>query len=368
MVRSLQRLAKVELGFRAERLLTLEYRLPANKYPEGPQQSAFHQAVVERVRALPGVRGAAAVRALPFSGNGSNVEFELPGQPGANEAGVLRGQLNTVDTGYFAAMGIPLLRGRAFESGDDASTPTVVLINRFMAERHWPGRDPLGRPVHFPGTPARTATIVGVVGDVKHSALDETATAQIYAALPQNPHIFNTLVVRSEAEDPLALAAAVRSAVWSVDGDQPVWKVRSLESLVEGSLGLRRFLVKLMTVYSLLALALAALGLYGVIAYAVASRTHEIGVRMALGAAARDVLGLVLARGLRLAGLGVAAGLLAALALGRAVSGLLFGVSAWDPLTLVSMAGLLLGVALLASWLPARRATRVEPIAALRYE
>jgi predicted lysophospholipase L1 biosynthesis ABC-type transport system permease subunit len=236
-----------------------------------------------------------------------------------------------------------------------------------MAERFWPGQDPVGRTVRFPDEPPRTATIIGVVADVKHNGLDDEPVPQIYAAQAQNFHIFATLVVRTEG-DPMAMAAAVRGAVWSLDKDQPVWKVRTLESLFERSLGVRRFLTRLLSAYAGLALALAAVGLYGVVAYSVASRTREIGVRVALGAGRGEVLRLVLVRALLLAGAGVTIGLVGSAAADRALRSLLFEARASDPALLALVAFLLVSVALAAAWAPARRATRVDPLVALRTE
>ena len=242
----------------------------------------------------------------------------------------------------------------------------MVVINQRMARRFWPSDDPIGKQIRFlPG--GETAAIVGVVGDVKHYGLDDRETSQAYVAYSQNPHIFATLVVRVTS-DPLKMAGDVRSAVWAVDKDQPVWKIRTLESLVTSSLGYSRFMMFLLTGYSLLALVLAAVGVYGVISYTVSQQTHEFGVRMALGAQGRDVCRLVLRKGLLLVLAGVAAGLAGAFALTRVMEKLLFSVSVTDPLTFAAISLLLSGVALLAIYIPARRATKVDPMVALRYE
>ncbi len=367
LLRSLDALTRVSPGFEASGLLTMEYRLPANKYPQGPQQWEFHRQVAERVRALPGVRSATLMRALPFSGNGSRLYYDVPDKP-APPDNLPRTWFNEVDGATFSTMGIPLLRGRGFDDArDTADSPRVVVVSQRMADLSWPGQDPVGKTIRIMASPAVTAEVVGVVGDIKHSALDEVALPCVYAPQPQKPHIFNTLVVRTEG-DPMSMAAAVRGAVWSVDRDQPVWKVRTQESLVETSTGFKRFVSRLLAVYAALALALAAVGIYGLMAYSVAQRTREIGVRMALGAHARDVLGLMLRDGLKLAALGVMVGLPAAFALTRLMRSMLFGTSPADPATFAAVAALLLAVAGVASYVPAWRATRVDPLAALRHD
>jgi putative ABC transport system permease protein len=274
-----------------------------------------------------------------------------------------------VDPAYFETMGLPLLRGRGFSERDAAGRPPVVIVSRRLAELHFSGVDPVGRQIGFPGQnpPAPLAEIVGVVGDTKQYGLDEPDLGFVYAPQAQSPHIFNTLAVRT-AGDPMQLAAAVRAAVWSVDPEQPVWKVRTQQSLVEQAKGLPRFLAQLMGGYAVLALVLAAVGLYGVTSYAVTQRTREFGLRMALGAEPGDVLRSVLRRGLALAGVGLVLGLAGSLALGRVIGNLLFATQPTDAVTLVSVALLLVAVAGLASFLPARRATRVDPTTALRYD
>jgi putative ABC transport system permease protein len=366
MVKSFLKLAGVAPGFDPDNLLTLEYRVPRNKYPQPAQQWAFHKDVVERVRQLPGVESAAAVGALPHSGNMMTTGFVPSHQADLPAGQEPRAQLNRADQYYFSAMRIPLLSGRVFSERDHADAPRVVVINRAMAERFYADRDPVGQTVRLTEGNV-TATIIGVVGDVKHYSLDEPTVAQIYVAYPQDPFIFTTLVVRTQTE-PMAMAGTVRAAVWSVDKDQPVWKVRTMEFLLDRAVGSSRFLTSLLTGFSILALLLAGVGVYGVLSYAVTERTHEIGVRMALGAGRRDILRLIARQGLLLAGVGVGAGLVAAFLLTRFLTQLLFGVSPTDPLTFVGVAALLLVVALAACFVPARRATKVDPMVALRCE
>lgn len=365
MLRSFQKVSNVRIGFNPDHLLTLEYRLPANKYPDGATQWETHRRIAERVRALPGVVAASVVRAVPFGGNGSTIPFEVPGAPPVSPEDRPRVLINFPDAHYFETMQIPLIRGRGFTEADGPNAPPVIVINQLFAERYWPNQDPIGRTVLFPD-PSRpiTATIVGVVGDVKHYGLADTERMQAYAMQAQQPYIFNSLVVRTSG-DPAAMAEAVRKAVWSVDPEQPMWKIFTMDFMVDRSVGPRRFLMWIMTVYSGLALLLASVGLYGVMAYQVAQRRREIGVRMALGAQRGDVLRLILRRGVRLTSIGLVLGVGAAIGLGQSIRSMLYGVDATDPQAFVGAAVVLSAVALLASYLPARRATRANPVTVL---
>ena len=365
-IKSFYKLLRVDPGFETENLLTLEYRLPRNKYVESSAQWEFHRQVVEQLKAVPGVQSAALVRGLPLTGNSGSVRITPPDgvtPPGGREPQVL---FNTTTPDYFATMGIPLVQGRLFGDGDRLDTPFVLIINQTMARRFWPGQDPVGKQIKFVGddTPG---TVVGVVGDAKQDWLSEEQRPQIYSCYGQSPGLFATVVVRTKVE-PLSLSRAVREAVWKVDKDQPVWKVRTVESLMAYNVADKRFLMLLMVVFAALALTITAVGLYGVVNYTVGRRTHEIGIRMALGARARDVLRLVVLQGMRLALTGVGVGLIASFALTRFIQSLLFGISATDALTFTGVAALLGGVALLACYIPARRATKVDPLRALRYE
>jgi putative ABC transport system permease protein len=366
LINSFYRLLRTDPGFAPENLLTMEYRLPKNKYAKGEEQWEFHRRVVERVREVPGVQSAAVVGGLPFSGNGGSTIFTLPDRPLPPRGKEPRALLNRAGDGYFETIGIPLLRGRFFTEQDKPDAPVVVLINQAMAQTYWPGQDPIGKQVQIPEEKI-TASIIGVVGDAKQFELGERQRPQIYSYYSQSPNIFATLVVRTNVE-PMSLADTVRAAVWAVDKDQPVWKIRTVESLLERNVAPRRFVMTLMAVFAGLALLLTAVGLYGVISYSVSQRTQEIGVRMALGAQARDVLALIIKQGMKLTLVGVAIGVAASFALTRVMASLLYNVSATDPLTFISAALVLACVAFLACYIPARRATKVDPMIALRYE
>lgn len=365
-IKSFYRLLQVDPGFKTENLLTLEYRLPRNKYVEPAAQWEFHRQVVEQLRAVPGVQSAALIRGLPLTGNGGPVRIILPDGETPPKGQEPQALFNTATPDYFATMGIPTVQGRLFGEGDRLDTPVVFIINQTMASRFWPGQDPIGMQIKIVGddTPG---TVIGVVGDAKHYWLSEEQRPQIYNCYSQSPGLFATVVVRTKV-DPMSLSQAVREAVWKVDKDQPVWKVRTVESLMAYNVADKRFLMLLMVLFAALALTITVIGLYGVVNYTVKRRTHEIGIRMALGARAGDVLKLVVSQGMRLAMTGVGVGLIASLALTRFIQSLLFGVSATDALTFTSVSALLGGVALLACYIPARQATKVDPLIALRHE
>jgi putative ABC transport system permease protein len=366
LIRSFDKLLQVNVGFNTERLLSLEYRLPRNKYKEPVAQWNFHRQVVDRLQEVSGVKSASLVRGLPFSGNGGTTRIVLPDREPAPKGMEPEVMFNTTMPNYFETIGIPLLKGRLFGNQDQANTPTVVVVNQTMAQRFWPNQDPLGKQIKF-AQEGSSATIVGVVGDAKHYWLEEDQRPQMYDVYSQDPGLFATVVIRTNVE-PLSLTEPVRQAIWKVDADQPMWKIRTVEFLVDRSTADRRFLMALMGIFAGLALVLTIIGLYGVISYLVNQRTQEIGIRMALGAQVGDIMRMVLKQGMVLVLAGVALGLAAAWMLTRLMSTLLFHVSATDPLTFVSIALLLIAVALLACYIPARRATKVDPLVALRYE
>jgi putative ABC transport system permease protein len=366
LIKSFYKLLQVDPGFKPANLLTLEYRMPRNKYAKPDGQWEFHRQVVERLQEVPGVESAALVRGLPFSGNGQSVRIVLPDREAPPKGQEPQVMWNTATPNYFETIGIPFVRGRLFDSRDQLNTPAALVINQTMARRFWPDQDPIGKPIKLlaDGT---LGTVVGIVGDARHYYLSEEQQPQVYDCYSQFPGIFATVVVRTNVE-PMSLAPSVREAVWKVDKDQPMWKVRTEEFLINRNVADKRFLMLLMGIFAALALTITAVGLYGVVSYTVGQRTQEIGIRMALGAQTPDILAMILQQGMRMVLIGVVVGLAAAFALTRLMASLLYGVSATDPLAFTAIALLLAGVALLACWIPARRATRVDPMVALRYE
>jgi len=365
LIKSFWRLQQVEPGFDSRNLMSVEISLPPAKYGERTQSVAFYQQMLERVKTLPGVQAAAIINHPPFSGRRSHNPFQIEGRPAPTNPSEWPGaDYRTISPDYFQAMSIPLLQGRAFNEHDAADAPNVGIISQACAERYWPGEDPLGRRIKAGGA---WMTIVGVVGDVKQSGLDFSAAPHIYVPSWQTPWLRVGLLART-ASEPLSFVPAVRRQIQTVDRDQPIYNIHAMEELINESVSLRRLNLLLLGAFALVALALATVGIYGVIAYTVTQRTQEIGIRMALGAGRRDVLRLLIGQGMKRALLGVGIGLAGALALTRLMKTLLFGVSATDPLTFAGVVVLLTLAALLACWLPARRATKVDPLTALRHE
>ena len=365
LIRSVARLYSVDPGFNPERVLTMNVWLPHAKYPEAPDYIAFYERALERIRALPEVEAAAMTSVLPISENFDQRTVEAEGQPkGPGENPNVDNYFVTPD--YTRAMSIPLLRGRALTEHDGADAQFVVLVSESTARQLWPGEDPIGKRIRYHNSdevrPWRV--VVGVVGDVKQYALDRPAKIAIYTPVAQFPTSAMTLVVKTRTT-PESLIAPVRREIRALDPDQAVFSIRSMEELLADSISLRRFSMLLLGVFAALALLLAAVGIYGVIAQSVAQRTREIGIRMALGAQSGDVLRMVVRQGMTLTLLGVGAGLLGAYALTQLIAKLLFGVAPNDPLTFGVIAFLLLTVSLLACYLPARRAARLDPMIAL---
>jgi putative ABC transport system permease protein len=357
----------VKPGFATAEMLTGEFRLPAVKYATPERISQFMTSALSAIRAVPGVRSAGFIRSMPLSGNWGGVQYATESQGDLTTTKAPAAQQNTISDGLVATMGMRLVAGRDFDARDRADAPPVAIVNEALARRTWPGQTALGRRLRLLGPPDTWVTVVGVVGDVKQLTLREPPTAQVYQPMLQAPGIFNTVAARVDG-DPDAFAGKVRAAIWSVDPDQPVWKVRSMESLVADDLAAPRFTMLLTSAFALLALLLAAVGVYGVMSVAVAQRTREVGIRMALGARRAQVVRLVLGRGVRVVAVALALGLTGAFGLAPMIRAQLYGVAVTDPVTFVAMPVLLAAVALLACYLPARRAARIDPMAALRTE
>jgi putative ABC transport system permease protein len=367
LIRSFGKLLRSELGFESKNMLTLEYRLPRTKYKEPDAPWNFHRQVLDRVQEIPGVQSAALVRGLPFTGNTGTTGIALLDREAPPAGRAPQVLFNLASGGFFSTAQIPLIRGRLFNEQDRADTAIAFVINQTMARRFWPDQDPIGKQIKLLEEEGVVGTVVGVVGDTKQFALNDPPAPQLYASYTQQPIYFATLVVRTNVE-PMRLSEPVRQAIWRVDPDQPMWKIRSVDWVVERSVADRKFLLALMIMFAALALALTVVGLYGVISYLVSQRTQEIGIRMALGAQVHHILQLILKHGVTLVSLGVVIGLVAAVLVTRLMSHLLYGVTATDPLTFSAIALLLTFIALVACYLPARRAAHVDPVIALRSE
>jgi len=374
MLRSFSRLRSVNPGFRTDHALTLRVSLPV---PNGQITTAdenrfvtFFDRTLARLSELPGVTAAGASNMIPLDGNGTDRLIEVEGYIPRDKSDMPDAQNRQVTPGWFAAMGIPLVNGRLVERADDEKAPRVLVVNEAFAKRFFPNGDAIGKRIRLGKLTADFpwATIVGVVGDVRGFALDEPPQPTMYwpvAQIRATPSL--AIVVRTQS-DPAALAAAVRDAIGEIDQTQPIYDMQPLDQLVAKSLGQRRFTLTLMVLFGVIALILSAIGIYGVMAFAVSQRTQEIGIRMALGANAVDVLKMVVGSGMFLAVIGVAVGLIGAFAVTRLMASLLFGVSPTDLMTFGFVTAGLLLVALLACYIPARRATKVDPLVALRYE
>ena len=367
LIRTYSRLLQVDPGIDSSNLLTLSVTAQSYKYPESEQFVAFFEEVIAAVREAPGVEGAAMIRPMPLRADtfsGESFRFSIPGQPempaGEERSAVLR----FASPGYFKTMGIPMMAGRDFTSRDDRESPLVLVVNKTAADRYWPDEDPVGQKIQVGDS---NAEIIGVVGDVRQLSLAQEPSPAVYSAFTQISRVGMTLVVRTTG-DPLATLATVQNAIWEVDPDQPITQMATMGDLVLSSVAQPRFSMSLLAIFAALALLLAAVGIYGVISYSVSQRTHEIGLRMALGAETGDVLKLIVRHGLFLASLGIGIGLVGAFLVTRLMESLLYGVAALDVTTFAFVAVLLGVVALLATTVPALRAARVDPMVSLRSE
>ncbi len=364
MARSLLRLQQVKLGFNPENLLTLNISLPQAKYREAVQREAFYRDLMRNVSALPGVQSAAVIGPLPLAGD-EVWEFFIEGRQMMPDGRGANANFRRCTPDYFRAMAIPLLRGRFFNEQDMRQTEQVVIINQTMVRQFLPNDDPLGKRIAFSGPQGPWHTVVGIVGDIRHLGLDKEAGLELYRPFAQTSARTMTLVARSTL-DSNSLATAIRREVLKLDPAQPIYSVRSMEEIVSGALAQRRINALLLSLFAAVAMVLAAIGVYGVMAYNVSQRTHEMGIRMALGARTNDVLRLVVREGMTLAAFGVGIGLIVSFALTWLMKDLLFEVKPTDPLTFAVIAILLTLVALVACYVPARRAAKIDPMVALR--
>ncbi len=373
LLRSFFGLVQTDPGFAADRVVALQAFI-WDRYPKPEQRVAFTEQVIDKLKTVPGVTDVGLTTALPFleSSLDASLPFTIEGQPPPPPGQEPTIYWTVANPEYFSAMGMRLQRGRAFNEFDRRDAPPVTIINETLARRYFPNEDPVGRKLMVRGrqrgsAPPQPVEIIGVVSDVRHDGLDQQPRAEHYRPFTQISNGSTIFVVRTSV-DPATLISTLKARFWEVNSAQPLYAVDTLDNLVAQSLRGRRFSLLLLSVFAGLALLLAMIGIYGVMSFITAQRTHEIGIRMALGADARDILKLILRRGLQLTGMGTGFGLAAALLLTRFLQTMLYGISTFDPLTFASVAVLLMGVALAACWLPARRAMKTDPLVALRYE
>ncbi|HUQ79644.1 MAG TPA: ABC transporter permease [Gemmatimonadaceae bacterium] len=367
LIRSFMHLQRVDLGFRPDHLLTMRISMPRAKYPTPQAIAAFQTSVVERTKQIPGVQEAGVITDIFLSATPNSTNITLDGREMSPREQGVEVPLDAVSPDYFRTMGIPLLRGRTFTAADNLDAPEVVIVNENMARHFWPNEDAIGKRFRY-GSPQSTAplmTIVGVVADMRRTGFDSPVRYETFRPNTQRVLTFFTLVARTAGE-PLASVPAVRAQIRSLDADQPVFQVASMDQLLSSMVAQRRFSMTLLGVFATLALVLGVVGVYGVTAYLVAQRTREVGVRLALGAQPSQVVALVVRQGMAMAAIGLATGLVGALAAGRFMTGLLYGVSPYDVSTLAGVAIVIALATLAANWVPALRAARVDPLTALR--
>ena len=377
MIKSFIKVQGANPGFNTQSLLTMRLSLPRSKYSDFNHQTRFFQELIERIQSQPGVQSAAAINALPLSGSTADRSFKIEGRtPSPGEAGPDE-ELRFISSGYFATMGMPLFRGRDFTERDNSGAPRVAIVNQALADRYWSGDDALGKRIAYSGLgegKPNWCEIVGVVGNVKHIGPDIPAKPEVY--LPYLQPLFSAassaigpmyLVIRS-ATPPANLTPSIRGAIASIDANQPVSNVKTMGERLNAALAQRRFNMLLLVIFAGVALLLASIGIYGVMSFAVTQRTRELGIRMALGASASNLLRLILGQGMALALIGVIGGLAASFVLTSLINSLLYEVSATDPLTFFAVSVILIAVAMGACFIPARRAMKVDPMVALRHE
>lgn len=370
LINSFMRLRNLDPGFQSDHVLTLGIVLPQSKYPDRSKRAAFYSEVLRRVESLPGVKSAGVVNWIPLVFQGDSIGISIEGQPDPNLSQRPNAATRVINPNYFASMGMRFLKGRNLDDRDKSTTVPVAVISESMAKRFWPNQDPIGKRF-TPGDPTQPdqwIQVIGVVNDIRQFELTAEPKPQMYLTYEQVGFFApRYLVVKTDVE-PSSLAGAVRNAVWEVDKDQPVSNIATMEEVLSDSIARQRFSMLLLAIFAGVALVLAAVGIYGVMSYSVAQRTHEIGIRMALGAQTSAVLKLAVGYGLKLVLVGVVVGLIAAFLLTRVMSTLLFGVTPTDPMTFAVISAILIFVALIASYIPARRATKVDPVIALRYQ
>jgi putative ABC transport system permease protein len=368
IVRSFLRLQEVNPGFQPDRVITVQLFLSPTKYATDPQQAAYAARLVERLRDLPGVASAGAVSVMPLGDIRITAELAFEGRQSAPGEPVPLGDWRAATPGYFETMGIPLREGRGFSAADDAQAPAIAVVDENLARRYWPGQSPIGKRLGLSGlTPdEKWLTVVGVVGNVKSFGLDQNMREQLYTPFAQTALPFLSVVLRAKSSDPANLTSQARDAVWSIDRQQPIAAIKPVEEILADSMAGRRAYAFLMSLFASVALALAVLGIYGVVSYSVARRAFEIGVRIALGARREHVYRTVLGRAMVPILAGMALGVAGVLASNRLVQSLLFEVSPTDLPTIGGMGGLLVAVALAASLLPTYRSSRINPVLVLK--
>lgn len=369
MIRSFMHLQRVDLGFNPDNLLTARVQLSGTKYRDNQAAINFYKQLNERLEQFPGVRGAGAISDLFLSKTPNSSNFSIEGRPEPPPTERVEIPIDIVNQSFFKVMGIPLISGRFFEERDGPEATPVIIINETMARRFWPGEDAVGKRMKFgsPDSDDPWIEIIGVVGDVRRTGFDAEVRPETFLPHAQAPGRGLMMVVRTDS-DPAKMASSFRAAVREIDADQPVFEVRTMDMILGEMMAQRRLNMILFGVFAAVAMLLASVGIYGIISHNVTERTHELGVRMALGASRSDMLKLILRQGMALAGIGIFVGLVLALVLTRVMSSLLYGVSATDPITFVLIAMMLGVVALAACLIPAQRATKVDPMSALRYE